>query len=69
MVKNESPKGAPVVENGRDRFLQANPGPKELFGFTPTQSIGVFDTNKHPFYHIFCDEKWNYSKIKTSKIC
>jgi len=45
VVKNESPKGAPVVENGRDRFLQANPGPKE-FGFTPTQSIGVFDTNK-----------------------
>ena len=37
---NESPKGAPVSINSG-----ASPGPKE-FGFTPTQSIGVFDTNK-----------------------
>jgi len=39
-------KGAPVVENGRDRFLRASPGPKE-FGFTPPPSIGVSDTNKN----------------------
>jgi len=39
---------APVVGNGRDRFLRASPGPKEL-GFTPLQATGYFDTNKHPF--------------------
>jgi len=28
--KNESPKGAPVAGNGRDRSLRASPGPKEF---------------------------------------
>jgi len=45
LTHNESPKETPVVENGRDRFLQANPVQKKS-SLTPPQSIGVFDTNK-----------------------